>query len=184
MISEWLQRISGAVPKGFSRYYVLSLLNERPMTGKEIMEEAAKRSNNLWKPSPGLVYPLLGKLLQEGLIEEDDYGRYRITGKGKAVLADINVIQGIVRKQLDVMMHFSTLSMFIAKDLLERITSLGSMLAANIDKMTQQERERYRGFLMAQLKKLDESEARKHEEKDGYEQYREDRGKESINVDQ
>lgn len=181
MIAEWLQRISGAVPKGFSRYYVLSLLNERPMTGKEIMEEAARRSNNLWKPSPGLVYPLLGKLLQEGLIEEDDYGRYRITGKGKAVLGDISMIQNIVRKQLDVMMHFSTLSMFIAKDLLERITSLGSMLAANLDKMTQQERERYREFLIAQLKKLDESEARRFEEKQGYHEHR-DKDRESVDV--
>ncbi|MCS7141597.1 MAG: PadR family transcriptional regulator [Candidatus Nitrosocaldus sp.] len=176
MISEWLQRISGAVPKGFSRYYVLSLISERPMTGKEIMEEAAKRSNNLWKPSPGLVYPLLGKLLQEGLIEEDDYGRYRITDKGRAVLADVHVIQGIVRKQLDVMMHFSTLSTFIAKDILERITSLGSMLAANINRMTQQERERYREFLLAQLRKLDESEARSSEQ--------EHRGKrESIDIE-
>ncbi|MEM1950467.1 MAG: hypothetical protein QXI43_00325, partial [Candidatus Nitrosocaldus sp.] len=78
-------------------------------------------------------------------------------------------------KQLDVMMHFSTLSMFIAKDILERITSLGSMLAANIDKMTQQERERYREFLLAQLRKLDESDAKRREQ--------EHRGKESIDVE-
>ena len=58
------------VPRGFSRFYVLSLLKERPMTGKEIMEETAMRTEGAWKPSPGLVYPLLGKLLSGGCIEE------------------------------------------------------------------------------------------------------------------
>jgi DNA-binding PadR family transcriptional regulator len=45
------------------------MLKEKPMTGKEIMDETSNRTEGAWKPSPGLVYPLLGKLLSEGLIE-------------------------------------------------------------------------------------------------------------------
>jgi len=89
------------------------------MTGKEIIDEAARRSKNQWRPSPGLVYPLLGKLMQEGLIDEVD-GRYMITDKGRDVLADANVVQDIIKRQLDVVMRLSNLGIFIAKDILDR----------------------------------------------------------------
>ncbi len=156
MISEWLQRISGSIPRGFSRYYILFMLSEKPMTGKEIIDEAARRSKNQWKPSPGLVYPLLGKLMQEGLIDEVD-GRYMITDKGKRVLADVNVVQDIVRKQLDVVMRLSNLGIFLARDILDRVISLGSLLAENMDKMTKHEKEKYKEFLLSQLRKIEES---------------------------
>ncbi len=169
MISEWLQRISSSIPRGFSRYYILSMLSERPMTGKEIIDEATRRSKNQWKPSPGLVYPLLGKLMQEGLIDEVD-GRYMITDKGRDVLADANVVQDIIKRQLDVVMRLSNLGIFLAKDILDRVISLGSLLAENIDKMSRQERERYKEFLLSQLRKIEESESK-------------DRERERINVE-
>lgn len=175
MISDLLQRISGSIPRGFSRYYVLSLLAERPMTGKEIIDEAARRSKNQWRPSPGLVYPLLGKLMQEGLIDEVD-GRYSITEKGMRMLKDVNFVQDIVKRQLDVVMHISNLGIFIAKDVLDRVISLGSLLAENIDKMSRHERERYKEFLLMQLKRIEESEAR-DKDKDR------DKDRESINVE-
>jgi DNA-binding PadR family transcriptional regulator len=162
MISEWLQRISSSIPRGFSRYYILSMLSEKPMTGKEIIDEAARRSKNQWKPSPGLVYPLLGKLMQEGLIDEVD-GRYMITDKGRNVLADANVVQDIIKRQLDVVMRLSNLGIFLAKDILDRVISLGSLLAENIDKMSRQERERYKEFLLSQLRKIEESESKERE---------------------
>jgi DNA-binding PadR family transcriptional regulator len=162
MISEWLQRISSSIPRGFSRYYILSMLSEKPMTGKEIIDEAARRSKNQWKPSPGLVYPLLGKLMQEGLIDEVD-GRYMITDKGRNVLADANVVQDIIKRQLDVVMRLSNLGIFLAKDILDRVISLGSLLAENIDKMSRQERERYKAFLLSQLRKIEESESKERE---------------------
>ena len=38
------------------------------MHGYEIIQEVAERSQDLWKPSPGSVYPTLQLLVDEGLI--------------------------------------------------------------------------------------------------------------------
>ena len=65
MISEWFQRVGSSVPRGFSRYFILELLKEKTYTGKEIIDYAVEQSNGIWKPSPGLIYPLLGRLLDE-----------------------------------------------------------------------------------------------------------------------
>ena len=70
MFKEWTQRVGSMVPRGFSRYYILQQLMENPHTGKEIIDSAVEASAGNWKPSPGLIYPLLGRLLDEGLIED------------------------------------------------------------------------------------------------------------------
>lgn len=54
--------------RGDIRNAILTLLAERPMHGYEMIQEVAERSNGLWKPSPGSVYPALQMLEDEGLI--------------------------------------------------------------------------------------------------------------------
>jgi len=88
-----LMRHMAAVPKGFLRYHVLRLLNEKPMSGSEIMNEIEKRTNGCWKPSPGSIYPLLSWLQEEGYIKEMVGGEvgvkpYTLTDKGKAFLEE------------------------------------------------------------------------------------------------
>jgi len=41
-------------------------------------------------------------------------------------------------------------------DLLDRITNIGSALSSNLDKTTEQERNRYSHFLKTELRKLDQ----------------------------
>lgn len=161
MITTWLQRVGSSIPRGFSRYYVLSLLKEQQMTGKEIIESASRESNGMWKPSPGLVYPLLGRLLQEGLIEENASGKYTITKKGIEMLNDLSSIQDVIKKQLDVLMKIGNAGRFLALDVLDRVTSMGSMLSDNLDKMGKEDKEKYRKFLLTELKKLEEAEKSK-----------------------
>jgi DNA-binding PadR family transcriptional regulator len=77
------------VPKGFLRYQVLKLLNEKPMSGSELMGEIEKQTNGRWKPSPGSIYPLLALLQDKGYIKEADgqeagIKRYTLTEQGKA----------------------------------------------------------------------------------------------------
>ena len=104
MISEWFQRVGSSVPRGFSRYFVLELLKEKNRTGKQIIDYAVEKSNGIWKPSPGLIYPLLGRLLDEGLIEEAKDGKYQLTKKGSDTAADVDKINDIVKTQLDVLL--------------------------------------------------------------------------------
>lgn len=62
------RRGPGRGKRGDVRAAILTLLAERPMHGYEMIQEIAARSNGLWKPSPGSVYPTLQLLVDEGLI--------------------------------------------------------------------------------------------------------------------
>jgi DNA-binding PadR family transcriptional regulator len=169
MISEWLTRVGSAIPRGFSRQYILSLLKEQPMTGKEIIDRATLQSGGRWKPSPGLIYPLLGRLLDDGLVIEENDGRYAITKKGIAITSDLESFGTILQKQIDVMMRIGNVGKFMAIDLIDRVSTIGSALSSNLDSMTPEERGRYREFLQIELRKLDEQEAK-------------DLGKEKVDV--
>ncbi len=155
MISKWFQRVGSSVPRGFSRYYILELLKKKPHTGKEIIDTAVKQSEGIWKPSPGLVYPLLGRLLDEGLIEETNSGKYQITRKGKATADDLDAINDIVKKQLDVLFRIGNVGRFAAMDILEKISSMGALLSSNVSYMTKEETSKYKKFLESELKKLE-----------------------------
>jgi DNA-binding PadR family transcriptional regulator len=64
----WGRGGPGRGKRGDVRAAILKLLAERPMHGYEMIQQIAERSNGLWKPSPGSVYPTLQLLDDEGLI--------------------------------------------------------------------------------------------------------------------
>ena len=161
MISEWFQRVGSSVPRGFSRYFILELLKKKAHSGKEIINYATEQSNGIWKPSPGLIYPLLGRLLDEGLIEETKDGKYKLTQKGVETAEDVDKINDIVKKQLDVLFRLGNVGRFVAMDLLERISVIGSILSSNVSNMTDEETQKYRKFLRSELKKIEEKDVRK-----------------------
>lgn len=158
MISDWIARVGSSIPRGFSRHYILALLKEEPMTGKEIIDKAIVQSDGKWKPSPGLIYPMLGRLLEGGLITETDSGKYRITMKGLEVAADVDSVRNIMQKQLDVVLRVGNVGKFLTMDLIDRISTIGLTLSSNLDKMSEQEREKYKHFLVEELRKLEEQE--------------------------
>jgi DNA-binding PadR family transcriptional regulator len=155
MISDWFSRVGSVIPRGFSRHYVLGLLKEQQLSGKEIIDKAILQSEGRWKPSPGLIYPMLGRLLEEGLIAETENGRYKITPKGLEMAADIDSVRNILQKQLDVMLRVGSVGKFMALDMIDRVTTIGSTISSNLDKMTEQEREKYKQFLLTELNKID-----------------------------
>ena len=159
MISEWFQRVGSSVPRGFSRYFILDLLKKNPHTGKEIINYAIKQSDGIWKPSSGLIYPLLGRLLDEGLIEEAEDGRYKLTKKGTETAQDVDKINDIVKKQLEVLFRLGNVGRFVAMDLLEKIAEMSSILSSNFTSMTEDETKKYRQFLESELKKIQERES-------------------------
>ena len=161
MISDWFQRVGSSVPRGYSRYFILDVLKKRPHSGKEIIDAAVKQSDGIWKPSPGLIYPLLGRLLDEGLIEETKSGKYQITKKGKSTAADLESINDVVKKQLDVVFRIGSVGRFVAMDVLERIATMGSLLSSNVSNMTREETSKYKKFLESELKKIEKQSAKK-----------------------
>jgi DNA-binding PadR family transcriptional regulator len=88
---NWM-RHTAMVPKGFIRIQVLRALNEKPMSGSEIMEQIEKQTGGRWKPSPGSVYPLLAWLQDNNYIKElpteNGLKRYQLTESGKALLEE------------------------------------------------------------------------------------------------
>jgi len=68
---------------GGMRYYVLWLLNSRPMKGSEIMDEMQRQSMGWWRPSPGSIYPLLNALEKDGFVSRNEDMRYALSKKGK-----------------------------------------------------------------------------------------------------
>ena len=131
-------------------------MQKKPFTGKEIIDNAVKESGGRWKPSPGLIYPLLGRLLDEELIEETKDGKYQVSKKGKNTLNDLESFNNIVKKQLDTIFRVGNIGKFVAMDVLERVTILGNMLSSNVEKITKSEAEKYRKFLESELKKIND----------------------------
>jgi DNA-binding PadR family transcriptional regulator len=161
MISEWFQRVGSSVPRGFSRYFILELLKEKTYTGKEIIDYAVEQSNGIWKPSPGLIYPLLGRLLDEKLIEETKDGRYQLTKYGSETAQDVDKINDIVKNQLDVLFRLGNVGRFVALDLIEKISSMSSILSSNLTNMTDEETQKYKQFLQDELNKMDGKKVKK-----------------------
>ena len=74
---------------GEVRLAILSLLNEGPKHGYQLMKEMAERSGGVYRASAGTIYPTLQQLEDEGLIvseREDGKKVYRITDAGRKEL--------------------------------------------------------------------------------------------------
>jgi DNA-binding PadR family transcriptional regulator len=156
MTNDWFQRVGSSIPRGFSRYFVLDLLNKKPHTGKEIINYAVEQSDGIWKPSPGLIYPLLGRLLDEELIDETKDGRYQLTKQGEETVQDVDKVNEIIKKQLDVLFRLGNVGRFVAIDMLEKISTIGSILSSNFSNMTEEETRKYEKFLELELKNIQE----------------------------
>ncbi len=77
--------------RGDIRTAALLLLAEEPRNGYQIMQEVEERSDGVWRPSPGSVYPALQQLEDEGLIRQQDQdGRklFALTDEGRAIVQE------------------------------------------------------------------------------------------------
>ncbi|WP_424467836.1 PadR family transcriptional regulator [Pseudoclavibacter helvolus] len=74
---------------GHLRLYLLSLLEEQPRHGYELIQALSERFDGTYSPSAGTIYPRLAKLEEEGLVTKHNDGRksvYRITEAGRREL--------------------------------------------------------------------------------------------------
>jgi DNA-binding PadR family transcriptional regulator len=81
----------GRAPRGNVRAAILLLLSEQPRNGYQMMQEIGERSNGVWHPSPGSVYPALQQLEDEALVrvqEVQGQRAYALTDAGEAYLQE------------------------------------------------------------------------------------------------
>jgi DNA-binding PadR family transcriptional regulator len=72
--------------RGDVRAAVLVLLAEEPRNGYALMQEIEERSDGVWRPSPGSIYPALAQLEDEGLVEATKEGsgrEFTLTDSGR-----------------------------------------------------------------------------------------------------
>lgn len=75
--------------QGEVRLALLSLLQDEPAHGYELMKRLEERSGGLYKASAGTVYPVLQQLVDEGLVRiEEDGGKkvHHLTEEGREEL--------------------------------------------------------------------------------------------------
>ncbi len=61
---------------GGLKSWVMYTLGEKPKNGAEIMDSIEMMSYGSWRPSPGSIYPMLNKMVEENLIRKREDGRY------------------------------------------------------------------------------------------------------------
>ena len=77
--------------RGTLRYIILDLLSNGPMHGYEIIRQLEERTQGMYSPSPGTLYPTLQYLEDSEVVRStQDEGKrvYELTDKGRAELAD------------------------------------------------------------------------------------------------
>jgi len=73
--------------RGDVRAALLVLLGEEPRNGYQLMQEIEQRSDGVWRPSPGSVYPALQQLEDEGLVRVapgEGRKQFELTDAGRA----------------------------------------------------------------------------------------------------
>jgi DNA-binding PadR family transcriptional regulator len=74
---------------GALRYIVLQLIAEKPRHGYEIIKEIEQKIGGGYSPSPGVIYPLLSMLQDQGYVSvaaDGNKNLHTITPEGKAFL--------------------------------------------------------------------------------------------------
>ena len=84
-------RVGRLLEHGDLRFVILALLKDKPSHGYELIRALEERTGGSYRPSPGVIYPTLDLLQDQGLISvEDDNGRKKIliSEEGKQLHAE------------------------------------------------------------------------------------------------
>jgi len=80
------------VRRGDVRSAILDVLHTsaEPVNGYQVIQQIAERTDGVWKPSPGSVYPTIAQLEDEGLVEDAPTGRkaVQLTEAGTAYVQE------------------------------------------------------------------------------------------------
>jgi DNA-binding PadR family transcriptional regulator len=81
------------IPRGFLRLYVLHRIATRPAHGYDLLQEIESKTEGVWRPGAGSIYPILKELMTGGYIRAEAHKKtgkqqhiYHITVEGRALL--------------------------------------------------------------------------------------------------
>jgi DNA-binding PadR family transcriptional regulator len=81
------------IPRGFLRHYVLHRIAEKPAHGYDLLQEIESKTDGVWRPGAGSIYPILKELVNGGYIKAESHKKtgkqqhiYNITPEGRALL--------------------------------------------------------------------------------------------------
>ena len=83
----------GGKQHGILSIYILHSVKKEPKTGYELIAEIKEKTEGIWTPSKGTIYPLLKHLKEENLISIKQIGErskqiFMITDEGKKTLSN------------------------------------------------------------------------------------------------
>ncbi|MBU6998073.1 MAG: helix-turn-helix transcriptional regulator [Theionarchaea archaeon] len=89
-----LDRASVGKEHKFLEFFTLRVLSQTPSAGYDLIKKVEEKTDGRWVPSKGMVYPLLDRMEQKGLIKVQEIGErskklYTITEKGERELEHI-----------------------------------------------------------------------------------------------
>src|SRR5256885_13581618 len=69
------------IPRGFLRLYVLHRIAARPAHGYDLLQEIENKTEGVWRPGAGSIYPILKELVRGGYIRAEARSEERRVGK-------------------------------------------------------------------------------------------------------
>jgi DNA-binding PadR family transcriptional regulator len=88
---------------GALRYIVLQLIADRPRHGYEIIKEIEEQIGGGYSPSPGVIYPLLAMLQDQGFVTvtvDGNKNLHTITPEGLAFLEENRAFVDAIRERM------------------------------------------------------------------------------------
>jgi DNA-binding PadR family transcriptional regulator len=91
MTGLWTFASEGGRERGLLALFILHSLNRQPQSGYALLKEIEDKTEGVWVPSKGTLYPILKQLEEEGLIQVGEIGKrsktiFEVTPNGEETL--------------------------------------------------------------------------------------------------
>jgi DNA-binding PadR family transcriptional regulator len=94
MTGLWTFASEGGRERGLLALFILHSLRQQPKSGYELLKEIEEKTEGVWVPSKGTLYPILKQLEEEGLIAVAEVGKrskhiFELTENGEETLRTV-----------------------------------------------------------------------------------------------
>jgi DNA-binding PadR family transcriptional regulator len=143
-----MKRISlERMKRGALKFMILSLLQEKPMYVYEIIKSINAKTNGLYKPSTGSIYPILRGLIKQGYVkveEKDGKKIYSLTEEGRKKFEEIKAEKDLIQNNP------------VKKKLVDSLFEIGLVIYNNRDKLDDQKVEKILNIIEGCKKNIEE----------------------------